>query len=96
MNTRKAISLILILAMLLTCLAGCGDGEEQVKDPMSESSTTSAAVEVPKAKYAYRPTYLPLTTDQGGDMEWIQNFCISGSSMYYVGSYNAGMVKAVD
>ena len=71
MNYKRIISLLLAAVLLLGCLTACSKGSEtQEKQEQTAKPSEDSSVLV-KPKYAYRANYLPVTTADGGALEYI-------------------------
>ena len=90
MNYKRMISLLLAAVLLLGCLTACSKGSEtQEKQEQTAKPSEDSSVLV-KPKYAYRANYLPVTTADGGALEYIRSYCITGDTLFYVGDYISG------
>ena len=90
MNYKRMISLLLAAVLLLGCLTACSKGSEtQEKQEQTTKPSEDSSVLV-KPKYAYRANYLPVTTADGGALEYIRSYCITGDTLFYVGDYISG------
>ena len=47
---RKTLSAVLICAMAVSMMAGCGDGAQETTAPQTEAETETQAVETTEAK----------------------------------------------
>lgn len=93
---NRMIAFLLTTALTLGLLAGCGT--EETKEPASSQSqqTQGQTSVVPQAKNAYKAQYLNMTTNDGSELDYVEDFCVSGTSAYYAGSFLSGQVPAED
>lgn len=94
---KKIIALTLALAMLCGMTA-CSNNQNPSSDSNGNSTpgqNTSSSTTTTQAKYAYKPTYVPIDLDSM-KMEYIGNFCVSGDQAYFYGECNVGEEPMVD
>lgn len=95
MKTKKWIALLLALALMLSLFAGCGQEEVTKVEPGQTQQQNEDSV-VPQAKYAFKAKYLDLTTDDGSELDYVDNFCVSENGVYYTATYSTGQVAYTD
>ena len=103
---RRILAVMLLIAVLASCLAGCGSAQTGETDVQSEPGgeqqggsppRTSAQVKRMEAdavssKYAYQAEYIDLPVK----VDYIQAYSISGSSLWFMGNVPAGKATYVD
>ena len=101
MKLKRTLALLLALTLILGLFAGCGK-EQQTDEPKKETtaapSTGSSTGEtvISQAKYAWKAEYIPLTTHDGQNVDYINHYCVDGDSVFYVGSYISGKETPTD
>lgn len=96
MNAKRLFSLALTPVLALSLLAGCG--ADETDQPQSQQTAQSQKQEstVPQAKFAYQAEYIPLSTEDGGKLNYVNEFAIVGTSFYYVGNVLTGTEPVLD
>lgn len=102
---RRILAVMLLIAVLAGCLAGCGKAQTGETDAPSETGSqqggsaqkTNAQVKRMEAdtvtsKYAYQAEYIDLPVK----VDYIQSYSISGSSLWFIGNVPAGKESYVD
>lgn len=97
MKTRLT-AILLCLIMVLGLFTGCGkeSAAEEPGKPTETDKPGQQTEQLPKAKFAYKASYFPLTTHNGDQLEYANYFCTTGNCAYYTGSYSMGMITATD
>ncbi|MBQ4348708.1 MAG: hypothetical protein IJC79_03735, partial [Clostridia bacterium] len=74
---NRLFSIILLAAMLLGIGSGCK--QEQASSAGTEEQPQAATEQI---KFAYKPTYEPIRFDPALQVQYINQFCMSGDSIY--------------
>lgn len=96
MNMKRILSLLLAAVLLLGCLTACGKDSETQEKKEQINKTDADNTVIVKPKYAYKATYIPVTTDNGDALNYVYRFCVCGDAAYYVGNYLTGMETLKD
>ena len=100
---QRILAVMLLIAVLASCLAGCGSAQTGETDVQSEPggeqqggspTRTSAQVKRMEAdavssKYAYQAEYIDLPVK----VDYIQAYSISGSSLWFMGNVPAPEIR---
>ena len=93
---KRLTALLLIAVLTLGLFTACGEGEQQETELPGQVQQNEETTDVSSAKYAYKASYIPLTTHDGAELQYANYFCASGGYVYYVGNYSVGMVTVTD
>ena len=103
---RRILAVMLLIAVLASCLAGCGGAQTGETDVQSEPGGEQQGGSPPRtsaqfkrmeadavsSKYAYQAEYIDLPVK----VDYIQAYSISGSSLWFMGNVPAGKETYVD
>lgn len=98
MKFKKMTAMLSAAALLVGCLAGCGgkDTTDPGKPGKPSKNDGKESTTIEMAKYAYQAEYLPLATDGGEGVEYVQAFAVSGDKLYFAGEVKTGEEPAMD
>jgi len=82
---NRLFSIILLAAMLLGIGSGCK--KEQASSAGTEEQPQAATEQM---KFAYKPTYEPIRFDPALQVQYINQFCMSGDSIYMMATCVTG------
>ena len=92
---NKMIAWLLILVLLLG-LTACGKDEPVSGEQPDQQKTDSSETVLEAPKFVYKASFQPLTTHEGKEIRYVNQFCVSGNDVFYVGNYVTGMETATD
>lgn len=90
---KRLLSLVLIAALLVGVLTGCGDKTESPDN--TPGSTSQNQSEAAQTKYAYQAQYSALELS-GFDVQYINGMAVSGESMFLLVNCLTGTEPLVD
>ena len=99
MKMNKLIALLLAALLLVGCFTGCGKDEqpsEQTQSPSQSNQQGQIESVVSKPKFAYKASYLPISTHTGEALNYINQFVFVEDRLYFSGSYVSGMETPKD
>ena len=95
---KRIFIFTLAAAILIGALAGCGNNAAEQNpsgtNPGSESNSANGETTAPQ--YAYQAEYLTIEVDEAYQMDYINQFCISGNDLFFCGQCITGTEPYVD